>query len=190
MRPIVVRTALLLLVGVIAWAGCGDALSLLPAVYENRVDTVTLWAASRTAITLPSGYAISQRSRVRLDQASSFDFLYDLTPDGERIFVPLAALVNTGRLTGNPGFRFANEDFDAITLAPQDNYVANDTVRPRLGDVYFVRSGIESSCALGIPYYAKLQLIGIDDSARAVSFQILTNINCGYRGLQIGLPKK
>jgi len=43
---------------------------------------------------------------------------------------------------------------------------------------------------LGIPYYAKMQVLFIDDAARAIRFRILTDINCGYRGLQPGLPTK
>jgi hypothetical protein len=46
------------------------------------------------------------------------------------------------------------------------------------------------SCAFGTPYYAKMQVLALDDSARAVRFQILNNINCGYRGLTVGLPTR
>jgi hypothetical protein len=190
MRPIVVRSALLLLLGATAWAGCGDPLSLLPAVFENREDTLKLYAASRTPVPFPSGFIISQRTPVRLDQASSFDFLYDVNPAGERIFVPLAALANTGRTSGNPGFLFTDSPFDAITVAVQQGYVSADTVAIRVGDVFYVRSAVDASCGLGIPYYAKLQVLGFDDTAFSVVFRMVANINCGYRGLELGLPKK
>lgn len=190
MRSSVVRSALLLLLGATALAGCGDPLSLLPAVFENRVDTLDLYAATRTPVTLPSGFVISQRNVVRLDQSPAFDFLYDLTPSGEPAFMPLAAVVNTGRTTGNPGFRASEVPFDLITIAEQQNYITSDTVRIRVGDVYFVRSTIDGSCGLGIPYYGKLQVLALSDEGRQVTFQILTNINCGYRGLETGLPTK
>jgi len=190
MRPTVFRSALLLLLGALAWAGCGDPLSLLPAVFENRVDTLAMYAASGTAVTLPSGFLIAQRVPVRLDQVNNFDFLYDVTPSGEHVFLPIAALVSTGRTTGNPGFQLTSDDFDAITVALQQGYVSTDTVRIAAGQVYFARSAVDPSCGLGIPYYAKLQVLGFDDSARKVAFRILANINCGYRGLEVGLPKK
>ncbi|HEV8612408.1 MAG TPA: hypothetical protein VGQ73_02785 [Gemmatimonadales bacterium] len=192
MRLIVVRSALLLLLGALGWAGCGDQLSLFPATFENRVDSaVSMWAATRTPVVLPSGYLVSQRVAVRLDQVPSFDFLYDVTPAGEHIFVPLGALVNTGRTSGNPGFREEPTiPFDSITVAPQQNYVSADTIRFRLGEVYYLRSAVDPSCALGIPYYAKLQILSVDDSAFKVTFRILANINCGYRSLQPGLPTK
>jgi len=192
MRPTVVRFVLLLLLGVFAWSGCGDPLSLLPPSFENRVDsTAVLYAASRSPVVKPSGWSIISRSAVRLDQVSSFDFLYDVTPGGEHIFVPFAALVKTGRTTGNSGFREElNIPFDSITIAPQTDYVSADTVRFRVGEVYYVRSSIDGSCSLGIPYYAKLQVLALDDSAMKVSFRILANINCGYRSLEPGLPTK
>jgi hypothetical protein len=190
MRPNVIRSALFLLVGTTAWAGCGDPLSLLPANFANRVDTLQLWAASRTPVVLPSGFIIFSRSAVRLDQVLSFDFIYDVNGAGENYFLPLGALVNTGRTAGNPGFQEAHQAFDSITVAPQSDYISKDTVRFQVGQVFFARSQVESNCVLGIPYYAKLQILAIDDSAHKVTFRMLANINCGYRGLEIGLPKK
>jgi len=190
MRPIVVRSALLFLLGAIAWAGCGDPLSLLPPVFENQEDTLRLYAASRTPVPLPSGFIVSQRTTVRLDQANTFDFLYDVNNAGERFFVPLAAMANTGRTNGNAGFLLTDVPFSAITVALQQGYVSSDTVHIRVGDVFYVRSAVDASCGLGIPYYAKLQVLGFDDAALAVVFRIVTNINCGYRGLELGLPKK
>lgn len=190
MRPTAFRSALLLLLGAGAWAGCGDPLSLLPAAFPNVVDTTSIYAASGTPVTQPSGYVIAQRSPARLDQVSTFDFLYDITPAGEHIFLPLAALVNTGRASGNPGFLLATQPFDSITIALQQGYVTADTVPLALGEVLYVRSAVDPNCGLGIPYYAKLQVLGFDDSARKVTFQVLANVNCGYRGLELGLPKK
>src|ERR1043166_4806171 len=190
MRLTVLRSAFLLLLGVTAWAGCGNELSLLPATIENQVDTTSLFATSLTPVTAPSGFQISSKTRVRLDQVNTFDFLYDVNAIGDHYFLPLAALVNTGKTTGNAGFRLASTPFDSITIAPQSDYVSSDTVFFRLGDVLFARSGVESTCTLGIPYYAKLQILAIDDSAHRVKFQVLINSNCGYRGLAVGLPTK
>jgi hypothetical protein len=191
MRQTAFRTALLLLLGATAVAGCGDPLSLLPARFENKVDTTALWSASRSAVVFPSGFLIGQGLPVRLDQVTSFDFYYDTNAAGEHFFVPLAAVVNTGRTSGNPGFREETSIlFDSIKVAPQSDYVSQDTVRFRVGDVFYARSQVEASCGLGIPYYAKIQILSIDDGESKVSFRILANVNCGYRSLEIGLPKK
>jgi hypothetical protein len=190
MRSSVLRSAFLLLLGASAWAGCGDPLSLNPATIENTVDTTFLFATSLTPVTDPSGFQISSKTVVRLDQVNTFDFLYDVNPAGEHYFLPLAALINTGKTTGNAGFRLATSPFDSITIAEQSDYVSSDTVFFRIGDVFYARSQVESSCSLGIPYYAKLQILAIDDSAYRVKFRFLVNTNCGYRGLSVGLPTK
>src|SRR5258705_13531828 len=142
MRPTVLRSVFLLLLGATAWAGCGDPLSLLPAPFENRVDTVNLYAASRTPVTSKSGFIISALQPVRLDQVNTFDFLYDVNSGGEHFFLPLAALINTGKSTANAGFKPATTAFDSITIAPQSDYVSADTVFFGLGQVFFARSAV------------------------------------------------
>ncbi|HLB54403.1 MAG TPA: hypothetical protein VJK71_04795 [Gemmatimonadales bacterium] len=165
-------------------------MSLLPAVFENRVDSLELWAATGTEVFRPSAYLISARSAVRLDQVTYFDFIYDITPEGEHVLIPLAALASTGRTTGNPGILPTAVPFDSITIAEQTGYVTADTIHIRVGDVFFARSAPAPTCILSIPSYAKLQVLAMSDSARAISIRILSNINCGYRGLEIGLPKR
>jgi hypothetical protein len=178
------------LLAAVVLSGCGDPLSLLPARFENRVDTVAIWAATSTSIDKPSGYVISARTRVRLDQVSSFDFVYDVDPAGRSVLLPLGALVNTGTAAGVPGFLKTQTAFDNITLAEQIGYITKDTVVVAPGDIFYVRATLDPNCFLGIPYYAKLQVLAIDAAERAVRFRILSNINCGYRGLQPGLPTK
>jgi hypothetical protein len=39
-------------------------------------------------------------------------------------------------------------------------------------------------------FYAKLHVLAIDRAARRLDFEILTDINCGYRGLEPGVPKR
>src|SRR6185436_4241166 len=154
MRSLALRFALLVLLGTL-WSGCGDALSLLPAQFENRVDSaVTLFAVSDTPVTLPSAYVIASRSAVRLDQVSTFDFVYNVAPTGERFFIPLGALINTGSSVGLPGFRLATLPFFAIPIAEQQGYVTRDSISIYPGQVLYVRSSVDGSCSLGIPYYA------------------------------------
>jgi hypothetical protein len=194
MCPRFVRPAFRLAAGALALAGatagCGDPLSLLPPAFSNRVDTVTMWAAHGTPIINPSGYLIAARAAVRLDQVASFDFLYDQGPQNERIFLPLAALTPPGGGLGNAGFQLAAEPFDAIDDAPQSGYVSTDTVYANPGDVFYLRSAVNPSCVLGIPYYAKLEVLSADPDDRNIRFRILANVNCGYRSLEVGLPRR
>jgi hypothetical protein len=56
--------------------------------------------------------------------------------------------------------------------------------------VLYLRSNLPNGCFLGMPYYAKIEVIGFDPVARSGSLQILINNNCGFRGLEPGLPAK
>lgn len=171
-------------------AGCGNPLSLLPANIENRVDTLQLWAATGTPIANPSVYLIGSRRAERLDQLAYFDFMYDISPEGEHVLLPLGSVAVTGRTSGNPGLLPTQIPFDSITVAEQTNYITADSIHIRVGDTFYARSQPSPGCILGIPYYAKVQVLALNDSARRVTIQALANINCGYRGLEVGLPKK
>ena len=39
-------------------------------------------------------------------------------------------------------------------------------------------------------YPAVIRFLGFDPVQRSVKFRILANVNCGYRGLEPGLPKR
>ena len=190
MRPIRLFSAFCALLAAAALEGCGDPLSLLPANITNREDTVTVFAATGTPLSLPSGYIIQARQRVRLDQVSSFDFIYDVDPAGRTVLLPLGAVVSTGNTTGLPGFLAIPTPFDQIVLAEQLGYVTKDTVVAEVGKTFYVRALLDGSCALGVPYYAKMEVLSVDTPTRSMRFRIVTNINCGYRGLQLGIPKK
>jgi hypothetical protein len=191
MRSAGLLSAIVLPLATAVLGACGDPLSLNPATIANQVDTVTVWAANGTPVYLPSAYDIYLRARERLDQVSGFDFLYAISPAGKHVFLPLAAVAPTGRTTGNPGFQATETPFDSITVAQQLGYVTTDTVPATLGQVYYARSALNTTaCPLGIPFYAKMQVLSFDDSVRSVTFRILSNVNCGYRALEVGLPKK
>jgi hypothetical protein len=190
MRPTSVFTAFCALMAAAVLSGCGDPLSLLPAQIENREDTVTVWAATNTPLNLPSAYNIESRQRVRLDQVSSFDFIYDVDPAGRTVILPLASVVSAGSVSGLPGIQETATPFDDITIAEQLNYITKDTMVTDVGKVYYLRATLSGSCSLGVPYYAKMEVLAIDAPTRSMRFRVVTNVNCGYRGLELGLPKK
>lgn len=181
----------LLAAGLVALAAaCGDPLSLSPPVFTNRVDTVTVYAVTGTPINAPSGYLVSLRSAVRLDFYPTFDFVYHIDAAGNRSFLPFDLVVGGTRTFGNPGLQPTTTPFANIVIAEQIGYTTRDTVPALLNQVYYIRSETASSCGLGTPFYGKLEVLSFDSAARSVTFQVLANINCGYRGLEIGLPKK
>ena len=76
--------------------------------------------------------------------------------------------------------------FDAITVAPSNGYVTDSAVPVEIGQRWFVRSRV--FCSLGVPQYAKVEILGFEDST--VTFKVLADNNCGYKGLEPGLPNR
>ncbi len=177
-----------LLAAAIALAGaCGDA-NLLPDPFlANVEDTVVVYAISGTEVFRPSGYAMTERRAVRLDVVTNADFAYDRMPDGRNIFLPGAAVGQPGN-TFDPGLQETLSEYDAIRIAVVNGYTTRDTVDARVGNVYYLRSRVPIGCFFGLPAYGKLQILSFDPEARTVTFKIIANLNCGYRGLELGVP--
>ena len=168
-------------------AACSDSNSLGDATEVNAVDTMTLGALEGTSISTPSGYRIST-GPVRTDQTVEFEFAYNVRrlDDGsyQRVLLPLAALGLTSTNQVEPGLQRREESFDDISHAPSNGYVSDSAVPVQLGERYVVRSRVV--CSIGVPLYGKLQILSFQDST--VTFQVLTDQNCGFKGLLPGLP--
>ena len=168
-------------------AACSDSNSLGDATEVNAVDTVTLGALEGTSISTPSGYRIST-GPVRTDQTVEFEFAYNVRrlDDGsyQRVLLPLAALGLTSTNQVEPGLQRREESFDDISHAPSNGYVSDSAVPVQLGERYVVRSRVV--CSIGVPLYGKLQILSFQDST--VTFQVLADQNCGFKGLLPGLP--
>ena len=73
-------------------------------------------------------------------------------------------------------------------MAPFDGYIGEDSIAIAVGNTYVMRSRIV--CNIGVPKYAKLEVMEINSApdTLSVTLQLLANQNCGYRGLEPGLP--
>jgi hypothetical protein len=176
-----------LLTLVLASLACGDDRFLADPSIENVVDTVTLGALRHTPLSLPSGFSVSQASAVFTTGTQlSVDFLYDLDSTGAPVFVPAQVAELLPVSATNPGFKVTTTPFDSILIASRNGYVIDQLIPIDTGDVFLVRSLIR--CSLGVPHYGKLRVTAIDTTANTVTFLVLVNQNCGYRGLEPGLP--
>jgi len=171
-------------------AACGNPLGL-QAYIPNRRDTlVSLYALSGTPVSLPSGYSIGARQAVRTDQALSFDFAFDIDTAGRALLLPTGAM----KLGRQSGTQFSALQFDSIKYAPTSTYNLDSAQVVNVNSVVIMHSATVT-CSYGAPsvYYAKLHVLTIDTTAtangRRIDFEILTDINCGYRGLEEGLPR-
>ncbi len=169
-------------------AACSDSNGLPDPTFTNVEESVTLYALVGTPVATPSGYALEGPGLVRTDITDAFDFAYNIEPDGRPVFVPRAALGIEPEATANPGLQLRNESFEAITVAPNDGYVTDRVVPIAAGERYVVRGRV--TCSIGVPKYAKLEILTLDSNTRTVTFRIITNDNCGFKGLEPGLPDR
>jgi len=173
----------------IALGACGDPNFLGPAQSTNEITTVRLWAIQGTPIHLPSAWSVAFRTRIRLDQTADFDFAFDIDAAGRPVLLPLGT-IGLPRTTGSPGLIPTPLTWDAITAAQVNGYVVDDTIPIAVGDRLFVRSAISTISSNTYPLYGKVEIQEIDLIERSVGFRILTNLNCGYKSLEPGLPAK
>ncbi len=172
----------------VALTGCSDANTIPDATFTNAVDTVVVYAISGTEVFRPSGYAMTLRSPVRLDNNTNADFGYDRTTDGRHVLLPGAMLGHAGTGGVDPGLQGTTEAFDDIKLALVNGYKTLDAVAVAAGDVLYLRSRIPGNCFLGVPTYGKVEIIEFDAGNRTIKFRVLGNLNCGYKGLEPGIP--
>jgi len=170
-------------------AACNDPNALPNATILNVMDTVTLWSLEAGPLDKPTAYSLNARRGVRTwESGSGYEFIYSVDPAGRSSLLPLraAGLGNPNAVL--PGLKGSTDPFDQMTKAPQNNYVTKDTVPIVEGERYYLRTGVNSCASLGVPLYGKLELLDIDTLAQTLTFRIVTDQNCGYRGLRLGIP--
>ena len=171
--------------------GCGDPFPLPQASVENRVDTLSLYALRGTPVASPSAYAMEFREVVRTDQGQGFDFAFDIDTAERAVLLPTGAL----KLGRQSGVQISTTPFDSILIAPTSKYQLDSAVVVDSNSVALLQSR-SLTCSFGIAgvLYAKLHVLKIDtttaSTGRRMDFEILTDINCGYRGLEPGLPRR
>ena len=181
------RTLLATASAALVIAACGDDGYIAPPTADNVVDTVTLGALFHNDdITLESAYSISLARPVRTDASGNFDFAFDVDSTLGPVLLPAEVTGVFYPSKTNPGLQRMTVPFDSIVRARSNGYVTNAPLTADSGDVFLARSLI--SCGIGVPLYAKLQILAVDTVANTVTFQIMVNQNCGYRGLEPGLP--
>jgi hypothetical protein len=171
----------------LATVACSDSSGLPDPTFANEERTVTLYALTGTPVGTPSAYAIHGNLRIRTDVSQDFDFAFSINEsDGRPVFAPRAVLGIEPNASLQPGLMPSSLTFEGIIEAPSNGYITDEVVPIAVGDRFIVRGRI--TCTIGVPKYAKLEVLTIDTSARTVTFRVLTNENCGYKGLQPGLP--
>jgi hypothetical protein len=174
------------------WAAvlaCSDNNSLADPTEENAVEENTIGSLTDTPITTASGFSITT-GPIRIDQTSGeFDFAFDIegaAATGRPVLLPRVALGFPSSTSADPGLQHSEEAFDSIDVAPSNGYITDEKVPIAVGDVLLVRSRV--ICSIGVPLYAKIEILSIEDGS--LQFKILSDQNCGYRGLEPGFPDR
>lgn len=176
-------------------AACSDPNALPDPSFENAVDTVTLYSLTEGPLAQPSAYSVNSRSNgqkgaVRTwEVGTGFEFAYSTEPDDRALFLPIDVLGLLSEGAFKPGLLQTDRTFDEMTKAPLNGYITSDTIVIAEAARYFVRTGINACAGLGVPLYAKLEVLDIDSVEASVTFRVLSNRNCGYRSLLEGFPK-
>jgi hypothetical protein len=170
-------------------AACSNDNLLPVASAENLLDTVTMGALRSTSVETPSAFSVFLSGAFRTDVAGNPtpDFLYDIDSVRGPAFYPAEAAGIVPPASTNPGLKRMHVPFDSIKIADQNGYVNDSLVPIDSGAVFEVRSLI--TCGTGTPYYGKIEITSIDSAAHTVTFLARMNTNCGYRGLEPGIPK-
>jgi len=170
-------------------AACDDPNALPNATIINVMDTVTLWSLEGGPLDQPSAYSLNARAGVRTWEAGrNYEFIYSVDSVGGSYLLPLyaAGLGNPNALL--PGLKPSSDPFDQMIKAPQNDYITSKPITVTEGERYYLRTGINTSAALGVPLYGKIELLDIDTLAETITFRAVTDQNCGYRGLRLGIP--
>ena len=169
-------------------AACGNSTGLPPAHIANVVDTVSLYALDGTPVTAPSAYDVEFLRAVRTDVTTAYDFIFNIDNTGRALLLPTGA-VGMGKQSA---ILPQPTSFDAVTDAPTSGYADSTATPIDSGTVAVIRSRPYTLCATGIVVflYAKIEVLKIDRVARRLDFQILADLNCGYRELRPGIPTR
>lgn len=166
---------------------CDNPLDVPAATDTNRVDTVTLYALRGTDLLLPSAYDVVGRTVAHTDRLEGFDFAFDIGDDGTPLLYPAGAL----GLAKDPGILLMTTTFDSVTTAPLTGFVVDSVQHLSVGSVFVVKSrpnGLNCALAGSLPRYGKFRVMGVDAAKRSITFETVVDANCGYRGLEPGLP--
>jgi hypothetical protein len=184
------RVSVFVTAAALVLSACGDVPGLPAALYPNRTDSlVSVYALTGTPVTSPSGYLIVDRRVVRTDVINAvFDFVFDIDTLGRAMLFPTGA-VKLGRQSGAQRM---SVDFDSLRYAPSGGYQVDSAIVLTVGSVVALHSR-SVQCSFDYQpvhnYFAKLVVLDINATERRIDLRILTDINCGYRGLEPGLPR-
>ena len=173
-------------------SACTDPIHIT-AQEPTVVDTVTVYALSGTAPSLPSGLDLFTRQPVIVDGFAAFDVAFDILSATQVRILPVRFVVTSPNGVRQVGIRHHPGTFAQLLNAPSGTYQGDSSVVVSPGDLVVIqttRAFTGEFCQFSIsPYlYAKLNVLSIDMSQRTIQFELGFDPNCGFRSFQPGIP--
>lgn len=184
--------ALFAVVGaLVAIVSCGDPTSIVARLDNIERPVLVVYAMNGTPATLPSAILVQEAVSVRIDASLNFDLAFDLK-SADSIAVHTVAFVSSQLAQPRRvGLQRAAGTFAEATNAPTSGYVYDSTLAVGIGQTVFV-DVFDASCGgsiLGQNIRGKLRVDSLDFPNRVIYLHVLSDPNCGFKGLEPGKPK-
>lgn len=188
-RPLVLIGALS---AVIVSGACTDPIHIT-AQTATLVDTLSVYALSGSAPSLPAALDIFARQPVRVDGFGSFDIAFDIVSPTQVKILPVRFVVSSTNGVRAVGIARSPGTFEQLLNAPSGGYTTDSTMTLAIGQLMVIQttralSGEFCQFALSPYLYGKLAILSIDTTSRLISFELGFDPNCGFRSFQPGIP--
>ncbi|HEY0971149.1 MAG TPA: hypothetical protein VGE02_09295 [Gemmatimonadales bacterium] len=176
-------------------AACSDPFEIKPNL-ETVETTFTLHAINGSPPTAPTAAVlINTPGATRIGSSFAFDLAFDVTDAGKALLYPVDLVASDVALPPNRyvGYQVVTDrGYDALVEAPNKGYTYGQPLELQVGTVGFLQSNAHPLCTGSFtPYiYAKFRVDAVDVAARTVKLTVRSDPNCGFRGLQPGLPTR
>ena len=176
---------------VAAIVACQDAYAP-KAVYQVSADTLKVSALTGTPIQAQSAIYLLGHATIIPGASETFDFALDIDADGKVKIIPRAKVLTCTSIC-QLGTLVSATPFDSLYDAPSRGYTYDSTTTVTPGQtVVFVtkdQSCIPSNIAT-VDVYAKMVVDSVRASDRAIFVRVVSDPNCGFRGLVPGIVPK
>ncbi|TFG64748.1 MAG: hypothetical protein E4H28_04865 [Gemmatimonadales bacterium] len=171
-------TAQLLLIAMVA--GCGNVFEPIFTPVPGP-EEVVLHDFNTGSLLDPAAFNLFDRSAVRTDQSTGWDFVFAVDPVLGPTLQPREFVVVE---ESDAGIQPSESEFDALIQAPNDGYTQNEPVPVAVGSVFTVRSrqapGLNSRCRV----FGKIEIVSIEGVPAMATIRYVINPNCERRNIE------
>jgi hypothetical protein len=161
------------------------------ALYPVSTDTIRVLALNGTAAEAQSAVRLLTVSSTVPDYSQTFDFALDIDAGGNVILMPRSKVVSCTSICqlGIKVIPADSVEFDNLYDAPKSGYTYDSvTTIPVGATVAFVTKEVfcQASNISTYDLYAKMIVDSVRMSDRAIFARVVSDPNCGFRGLVPG----